>query len=260
MIRTLIADDEPLAREGLRSRLELERDIAVVGEAEDGQAAVEAILRLQPDLVFLDIQMPGLDGFEVLKRVASALPPVIVFVTAYDRYALRAFEAHALDYLLKPFNAARFLDVLRRARRELDRGDLQDRHRRILQLVRDNPGGRTPGEAAARPPVRGGLARLPVKDGERFLLLDAGEIEFLEAAGNYVRVAARGKRFQLRTTLRELEQQLDGDAFVRIHRSTLVNVSHIREIVPEWHGDYDVILADGTRLRMSRTYRPNLLP
>ncbi len=251
MIRTLVVDDEPLAREGVRVRLESERDVQLVGEAGDGPAAVEAIRRLLPDLVVLDVQMPGMDGFEVLARVADACLPAVVFVTAYDRYALRAFEVHALDYLLKPFTAARLHDAIERVRRELARDDDRDDLAAVMGMIGARERGVAPAEYAGR---------WAVKDGERYLMLRAEEVDWIEAAANYVRFHARGTSFLLRSTLAAVAATLDPRRFARIHRSTIVNIDRVREVRPEWHGDFDVLLAGGQVLRMSRRYREALLP
>jgi two-component system LytT family response regulator len=261
MIRTLVVDDEPLAREGVRVRLESERDVELVGEAGDGPAAVEAIRRLLPDLVVLDVQMPGIDGFEVLARVADTCLPAVIFVTAYDRYALRAFEVHALDYLLKPFTAARLHDAMNRVRRELERDGDRDDLAAVVGMI----GARERGRAPDAPP--GSQAprdthyteRWAVKDGERYLMLRADEVDWIEAAANYVRFHARDTSFLLRSTLAAVAGTLDPRRFARIHRSTIVNIDRVREVRPEWHGDFDVLLAGGQLLRMSRRYREALL-
>jgi two-component system LytT family response regulator len=256
MIRTLVVDDEPLAREGIRVRLAVERDVEVVGEAADGPAAVEAIRRLLPDLVMLDVQMPGMNGFEVLARVAGDCLPAVVFVTAYDSYALRAFEVHALDYLLKPFTAARLHEAVARARESLERdGDRADLDA-MLRLIEERE------RSGANPPAdrRPGQARRwALRDGERWLMLRADEVDWIEAAANYVRFHARGTAFLLRGTMAALEATLDPRQFARIHRSTIVNLDRVREVRPEWHGDFDVVLTDGQVLRMSRRYRQALL-
>ena len=279
MIRVLVVDDEPLAREGIKVRLEREADMEVVGEAADGPEAVAAITTLHPDLVFLDVQMPGMDGFEVVERVAGVHLPVIVFATAYDEYALRAFEVHALDYLLKPVTARRFEEALRRARTEVGRGMERETHRRLVELLDAWRSAATVSAAThALPPeppqqqqppppapqaLHGGgayLTRLVVRDGERFLLLRAEEIDWVESAANYVRLHARGTSYLVRATMAELERRLDPSRFTRIHRSTIVNTDRIREIRPEWHGDFDVVLTTGKALRLSRSYRDRLLP
>ncbi len=256
MIRTLVVDDEPLAREGIRVRLANERDVQVIGEAADGPAAVDAIRRLLPDLVMLDVQMPGMSGFEVLARVADVCLPAVVFVTAHDSYALRAFEVHALDYLLKPYTAARLHEAVERARELLERdGDRADLAA-MMGLIEDReraeaaaPGTKSPGPAR----------RWALRDGERWLMLRADEVDWIEAAANYVRFHARGTSFLLRGTMAALEGTLDPRQFARIHRSTIVNLDRVREVRPEWHGDFDVVLANGEVLRMSRRYRQSLL-
>ncbi len=248
MIRTLLVDDEPPARAGLRVRLAGERDIEIVGEAPDGPAAVEAIRSLRPDLVFLDVQMPGMDGFEVLSRAGGECLPIVVFVTAYDRYAIRAFDVHALDYLLKPYTAERLNQSLERARHELAREGAQG-PAAVAEML----------DAREREAGAKSVQRWAVKDGPRFVLLKAEEVDWIEAAANYVRFHAKGKAYLLRGTLSALERSLDTTRFARIHRSIIVNVDRVKEIRPEWHGDFDVVLQDGKVLRMSRNYREALL-
>jgi len=250
-IRVLIVDDEPPARKVLRLRLAKEADIRIIGEAGSGPAAVEQITRLRPDLVFLDIQMPVMGGFEVLEQVAGVHLPVVVFVTAYDEYAVKAFDAHALDYLLKPFTLARFKRALERAREELAReGDLES-HRRLLELVRAHTSGRITGEY---------LMRLPVKKAGRYQLVDVERIDWIESAANYLRLHVGEESFLIRRTMKELERDLDPKRFARIHRSLAVNIDRVAEIRPDASGDFTVRLRDGTRLRMTRTYRTRLLP
>lgn len=248
MIRTVIVDDEPLAREGLRVRLGLERDIALVGETGDGPGAVALIRREMPDLVLLDVQMPGMDGFEVLARVAGDCLPSIIFVTAHDRYALRAFEVHAVDYLLKPLDGARLREAVDRVRRALAMGQAAPPEG-LVNLLASREGRRELGHAR----------RWAVREDEHFVLLRAEEVDWIEAAANYVRFHARGKVFLLRCTMAALEQTLDPKRFARIHRSTIVNLDRVREIRPEWHGDYDVVLTTGEVLRLGRRYRDALL-
>ena len=280
LIRTVLVDDEPLAREGLRVRLGREEDVEIVGEADDGPTAVDMILSLRPDLVFLDVQMPGFDGFDVVSRTASTYLPRIIFVTAYDRYALRAFEVHALDYLLKPIAHRRFQEALRRARHELTRRDREgvaarshedtvsdnesltavaDRLRRMLdeREAALGSGGAVPRPA---PPVDARYAlRFTVRDGERYVLIRVADVDWAEASANYVRLHVGPKTFQMRTTMSDLERQLDPAQFARIHRSAIVNLDRIREIRPEWHGEYEVALVTGATLRLSRGYRDRLL-
>lgn len=233
MIRALIVDDEPLARRGIRLRLAEHADIEIVGEAEDGPAAARMITALLPDLVFLDVQLPGMSGFDVLADTAEIHLPVIVFVTAYDQYAVNAFEVRAIDYLLKPIAKDRFDEALRRARRELAEGK--------------------------RPAADLLATRLTVRKGDRYLLVKLEDIDWLEAAGNYVEVHARGVESLIRATLASLERRLDPQRFVRIHRSTIVNVDRVAEIRSDAHGDFDVTLTGGKVLRMTRNFSERLL-
>jgi len=275
VIRTVLVDDEPLAREGLRVRLGREDDIEIIGEASDGPSAVDAIVALRPDLVFLDVQIPGFDGFDVVSRIASTHLPTIVFVTAYDRYALRAFEVHALDYLLKPIAHRRFQEALRRARHELThrdqddvfpRGDAGAREADALSVVAERlrrllDDREVVGPAPAAPVANGPryAVRFTVRDGERYVLVRVNEVDWAEASANYVRLHVGSRTFQMRTTMSELERQLDPGQFTRIHRSAIVNLDRIREIRPEWHGEYEVLLTTGATLRLSRGYRDRLL-
>jgi two-component system LytT family response regulator len=245
-IRTLIVDDEPLARQRLRTLLQDEPDVEVVGECAGGREAIAAIGRQAPDLVFLDVQMPAPDGFGVIQAVGVERMPAVIFVTAYDRYALQAFEVQALDYLLKPFDRDRFRKALGRARAQLERSRAGDLGDRLAALLEDVQGGRKPVE------------RLVIKSGGRVFFLRAAEIDWVEAAGNYLRLHVGREVHLLRETLNGLEARLDPEQFLRIHRSTLVNVERIREIQPLFHGDGVVVLRDGTELPMSRGYRQQL--
>ncbi len=246
VIRTLIVDDEALARDGVRIHLQQQPDFEVVGEAEDGTAAVNAIRELDPDVVFLDVQMPGLDGFGVLRELGAAALPEIVFVTAYDQFALQAFEAHALDYLLKPFDAERFGASLDRVRRQLTsrrRASVDDR---LAALLAD---------LDQRPQF---LERVAVRSGSRIVILRTADIDWIEAAANYVKLHANGRSYLLRETMSGIERSLDPERFLRIHRSTIVNLDRVRELEPLFQGDYLVLLQDGTRLTSSRGYRDNM--
>jgi two-component system LytT family response regulator len=247
-LRTLIVDDEPLARQGLSVRLEREAGIAIVGEANDGPSAVAAILSLRPDLVFLDIQMPGCDGFDVISRVGREHLPGVIFVTAYDQFALQAFSVHALDYLLKPISDDRFRAALERARAALARADdVAAEQVRALLDAREAAG-------STSYPVR-----FTVRDGERYVLLRTADVDWVEAAANYLVLHAGARSFQLRMTMTELERRLDPSQFARVHRSTLVNLDRIASIEPEQHGEYQVVLKSGARRRLSRSYRDRLL-
>jgi two-component system LytT family response regulator len=257
-IRTLVADDEPLAREGLRVRLNREEDVEIVGEANDGPSTVSAILSLRPDVVFLDVQMPGMDGFEVVARTASEHLPVVVFVTAFDRYALRAFAAHALDYLLKPIAHRRFQDALQRVRRELDRNATRESVERLRSLLETRD---ADAAAVALPASRVSryTTRFTSRDGDRLVLVRTADVDWVEAAANYVRLHVGARSFSVRMPMGEVERRLDPVQFVRVHRSAIVNVDRIAEIRPDWHGEYQVALTTGASLRLSRGYRDRLL-
>jgi two-component system LytT family response regulator len=245
-IRTLVVDDEPMARERVLSLLQQEEDVEVVGECSDGAQAVAAIQHQSPDLVFLDVQMPGVDGFGEIEAVGSERMPTVVFVTAYDEYALRAFEVHALDYLLKPFGRDRFQETLKHARASLERRRAGDLGRRLLALVNDIK------------PERPNLERLVVKSGGRVFFLRTEEIDWIEAAGNYVRLHLGEESHLFRETMNRMETRLDTRRFVRIHRSRIVNTERIKELQPWFNGEYVVILRNGTRLPLSRGYRDRL--
>ncbi len=252
-IRTVIVDDEPLARDGVRLLLAGIPDVEVVGEAGDGASAVRTIGALNPDVVLLDVQMPGMTGFDVVERVSASHLPLIVFVTAYDAYALRAFEVHAFDYLLKPVSRARLADAMTRVREDLTRGGAG--RERVLDVV-DSVRLAQAGQPMARARYTN---RFAVVDRDRYVLVRTAEIEWVDAAANYVRMNARCRGYLLRMTLAEMERRLDPAQFTRIHRSTIVNTARVREIKPDAHGDYDVVLLDGPTLRMSRSFRERLL-
>lgn len=239
MIRTVIADDEPLARDGLRTRIAGKEGLTLVGEAANGFEALKAIAALAPDLLFLDVQMPGLNGLEVLRRAPTRVPAVVL-VTAHDRFAVQAFEAAVLDFLLKPINEARFDDVLGRVRRSLN-AVLQERAPRGL-------------------PPAAPLTRFAVKDRDRFILLKPQEVDWIHSAANYAELHSGSRSFLVRMTMSELDEKLDPVQFVRIHRSTIVNVDRVTEIRPVFHGEFHVVIQDGTKLRLSRRYRDRLLP
>ena len=242
-LRVVLVDDEPLARERLRTLLETEADVELVAECADGVEAVAAVRSGRPDLVFLDVQMPGMDGFEVLDALDPATLPAVVFVTAYDRYALRAFDVHAVDYLLKPFDRQRFASALERARLDL-RAD--DAGRRILALVADLRRERRPQQ------------RIVVKAAGRVFFLRPAEIDWMEAAGNYVRLHVGKKSHLVRETMKGLEDRLDPDTFVRIHRSRIVNLDRVRELQPWFHGEHLIVLTSGEQLTTSRRHSVRL--
>ena len=245
-IRTLIVDDEPLARERLASLLMAEQDIEIVGQCRDGEEPVTAIVDHEPDLVFLDVQMPQMNGFEVIDAVGGDRMPLVIFVTAFDQHALRAFQVRALDYLLKPFDRERFSEALERARRQVEREETGDLGRRLLALVKD----------LRRDQPR--AERLVVKSGGRLFFLRADEIDWVEAAGNYVRLHVGTTSHLLRETMNAIEGRLDPEKFFRIHRSRIVNMERIQELQPWVNGEYAVLLRTGTRLTLSRGYREKL--
>lgn len=248
-LRVLLADDEKPARSRLIDLLEKQQGIEIAGVAHDGREAVALIREQKPDLVFLDIQMPELDGFGVLREILPACIPVTIFVTAYDKYAIRAFEAHALDYLLKPFSDERFEASLERARNQIRARKAGELARRISGLLADTAGAEAPTDA---PPC---LQRLVLRSGGRVTFLKVDEIDWIEAAGVYVYLHAAGKAILFRSTVGQILTRLDPRHFVRIHRSAAINTSRIRELQPRSHGEYTVLLQDGTELTLSRSYR-----
>ncbi|MGA3373411.1 MAG: LytTR family DNA-binding domain-containing protein [Terracidiphilus sp.] len=246
-IRTLIVDDEPLSRAMLRSFLADDAEIDLIGECGDGYTAIEMIESAAPDLVFLDIQMPDLDGFGVLRALAPAAIPNLVFVTAYDQFALKAFDVHAIDYLLKPFDRERFERTLARAKQQIALQKREDVNVELLRIL---------SEQSARPqPVK----RILVKSGDKALFVRPDEILWVEAQGNYVALHAGAQSFLLRQTINTLEKQLDPARFQRIHRSIIVNLDAIREMHPAGRGEYEIILKNGVTLKLSHTYRESFL-
>jgi two-component system LytT family response regulator len=244
--RVLIADDEPLGRARLRMLLAEEPWLEVVAECADGRATIAAIEKFSPELVFLDVQMPGGSGFDVIDAVGAGRMPFVIFVTAFDRYALRAFDVHALDYLLKPFDRDRFRDALARARERIERHSNGDLERRLLALVNDLKPGNQP------------LERFVIKSSGRVFFLRAEDIEWIEAAGNYVKLHVGAETHVFRETMNSLEARLNPSTFFRIHRSHIVNIERVRELQPWFNGEYVVFLTSGARLTLSRGYREKL--
>lgn len=245
-IRALIVDDEPLAREGIALRLTRHPDIEVVGAIGRPSEAVSAIKRLAPDLLFLDVQMPGMSGFDVLRKTGLESVPVVVFVTAHDQYALDAFRAHAMDYLLKPVDDDRFDDALDRARRQLASRRDGETARRLHELLAESG------------PTAVFQDRLPIKDGNGIRFVAVDEIERIQADGDYVRLHTMGKSHLVREKLGELERSLDPKRFLRIHRSAIVRLASIVEVQPYFHGEYIIVTRSGARVKVSRTYRDAL--
>ena len=248
-IRALIVDDEPLARTGVQQLVEPLDDVTVVGEAADGPEAVRQIDKQAPDLVFLDVQMPEMTGLEVVREVGVDDMPLTIFVTAYDQYALKAFEAHALDYLLKPIEEERFAEALERARRQLQRADaeaLRDQLRGVLREYAEEDG-----EDA-------GIERFTIRSRNRIYFVDTEDVQWIESEGDYVALHDGEEAHLVRKTMKQLEQELDPDRFLRVHRSYIVNADYIEELRPLDHGTYQLRMASGTPLKTSRGYSDNV--
>ena len=243
-MRALIVDDEPLARRGVVLRLKKFRDVEVVGECGDGSSAVEKILELSPDVVFLDVQMPGMDGFEVLRALPKEDLPGIIFLTAYEQHALRAFEVHALDYLLKPVDDERFGSALQRARQRTNHDSKLQMAERILRLLEENS--------------TKYVSRFPVRIGSRIQVVLTDDINWIAAAGDYAELHTAQHCQLLRETMNSLEQKLDPSQFLRIHRSRIVRMGCIRELLPIDNREYVVKLSDGSEHRSSRSYADRL--
>ena len=243
-MRALIVDDEPLARSGVAVRLSKFPDVEVVGESGDGPSAVEKILQLSPDVVFLDVQMPGMDGFEVLRALPSEDLPLVIFLTAYEQHALRAFEVHALDYLLKPLDDERFARAVQRARQVQDTNSKIRMSERLLRLLGENFGRY--------------VSRFPVRTGVRIQVVLTDDIEWIAAAGDYVELHFGGRHHLLRETMNSMEQKLDPAKFLRIHRSRIVRSTCVRELQALDNREYLVKLSDGSEHRSSRSYAVRL--
>jgi two-component system LytT family response regulator len=254
-VRTLIVDDEPAARRGVRLLLERDPTVEIVGEAAGGAEAAEIIKREKPDLVFLDVQMPGCDGFEALNKVGTAASPAVVFVTAYDEHALRAFEVNAVDYLLKPYDDARFSAALQRGKQAVRQREADTVNSRLTQLL----------DYLQHDPTRGASAkeegpgdRILLKSSGEIFFLKAEEIDWIEAEGDYMKFHVAGRAHLMRETMARLEARLDSKRFIRIHRSTIVNIDRMRKLSPSFAGEYAVILHDGTKLKLSRGYHERI--
>jgi len=245
-IRTLIADDESLARKRLRELVQHDTEIEIVAECANGSETLTALRRFRPDLVFLDIQMPGLDGISLMEAISQEWSPMIIFVTAYEQYAIKAFDLQALDYLLKPFDRARFTQALQRAKERSQARQEREVNKQILELLT---------EIKEKPRY---LDRLVIKNNDRVIIVKIDEINWIEAEGNYVRIHYGKQSALIRETLSRLASQLDPHKFPRIHRSRLVNIERIQELHPWSHRDYRILLADGTELTLSRNYREPL--
>jgi len=250
VVRTVIADDEHLARRKLRILLDSEPEVQVVAECHNGGQTLAAIRALRPDLLLLDIQMPDLDGFQVLSEILPDEMPVVIFTSAYDQYAIRAFEAHALDYLLKPFDQGRLHQSMERARFELRQSKDREITHRILELLSR--------VKSDKQPVSEFEGRLVIKTKGRIVFLNLDEIDWVEAAANYVRLNVGKESYLFRETISRTLERLNPTDFIRIHRSVIVNVRKIKELIPVNSGEYIVVLKSGKELSCSRGYRANV--
>ena len=258
-IRTLIVDDEPLARRGLELRLAKHADIEIVAQAGNGRQAFHAVSNLRPDLMLLDVQMPGVDGFELLRALPATQIPLTIFVTAYDQYALAAFAASALDYLLKPVDDARLDESLDRARARLAERKAEDKYERLLKLIATLPNaGDIKLDELASEDTQHVPGKLTIKDGSRLVRVDIDSIRWIDAAGDYMCIHAGEETHVLRGTMHDLERRLDPQRFARIHRSTIVNVARVKELRPHHNGEYFLVLDSGQELKLSRSYKDKL--
>ncbi len=249
-IKTLIIDDEPLARLRIRELLAEDEEISIIGECGDGDEAVICIFELKPDLVFLDVQMPERDGFEVVSAVGAENIPVVIFVTAFDQYALQAFEVSALGYLLKPFDDSRFFHTLERAKRQIRQAPQSGEGTQYKELI-------TSLVERVKPP-QNFLQKVLIKSRDRLTFLETDKIEWISSEGNYVCFHVQKSSYTLRETISNLEKQLNPDQFLRINRSIIININHVKELQQMFHGDYKVILNDNTQFTLSRRFRDRL--
>jgi len=261
MLKALIVDDEDLARRGLEIRLQRFADVEICGECRNGREAIDAVRDRLPDVVFLDVQMPGIDGFEVLRRLSGSRMPIVIFVTAYDEFALRAFEANALDYLLKPINDERLAAAIERAHQALDARLASEHRSKLLKLVCELTGreltleGAIAEAAAGREPFP---QRLAIRDSGKTVNVRVDSIDWIDAAGDYMCVHTDEDTYVLRGTMKHLEQLLDPETFVRVHRSTIVNRLRVRSLRPHRNGEYFLTLDNRRELKLSRKYKANL--
>jgi len=259
-IRAIIVDDEELARRGIEIRLAAHPDVQIVGHCENGREALEAVVREKPDLMFLDIQMPGMSGFDVLARLPHESMPMIVFVTAYDRFALDAFEAQALDYLLKPINDTRFAQALERVRSFWRQKSAVAQRDKLMELIAATKGSAALDSEEIQRQLDAAVGPeypevLPIRDDHGTVRLDVSHIDWIDAAGDYMCVHADGRTYVLRETMKSLEAILDPKVFQRVHRSTIVNIQRVRRLRPHTNGEYFLTLDDGQEIKLSRSYR-----
>jgi two-component system LytT family response regulator len=257
-IRTIIVDDEPLARRGLELRLSEASDIEIVRQCANGREAISAITDLAPDLMFLDVQMPGLSGLDVIAQVPQQSLPMIVFVTAFDRFAIQAFDAHALDYLLKPVDDGRLARALDRVRAQWQQQQAVAQREQLMALLAETTGkGEIEADAlaAAGRTVRRYATVLPIRVGRETIRLDVSTIDWVDAAGDYMCLHAAGQTHVLRATMKELEEMLDPRLFQRVHRSTIVNLARVAALRPHLNGECFLRLQSGQEIKLSRSYR-----
>ncbi len=261
-LRTIIVDDEELARRGIELRLAPHSDVEIVAHCVNGREAIAAVAETQPDLMFLDIQMPGLSGFEVLARLPQESMPMVIFVTAFDRFALDAFEAQAIDYLLKPINDVRFAQALDRVRGYWQQKNALNQREKLMNLLANTQGAGTVDEQSLRECLQTNNESnpqypriLPIRDDAGTVRLDVTTIDWVDAAGDYMCVHADGRTYVLRETMKSLEAVLDPKIFQRVHRSTIVNVQRVRRLRPHTNGEYFLTLDDGQEIKLSRSYR-----
>lgn len=253
-LTVMVADDEALARRRIVELLEGRSSVRLVGQSATGPATVEAVRKLDPDLLFLDVQMPGLDGFEVLSKLSADERPIVIFSTAYDEYAISAFRVHAVDYLLKPFADERFHESVQRALHAFRTRRAGDLHERLRHLLTEVEEGVEPGSGGPAGSNRH-LRRFAVPEKDRRVMVDAADVDWIEADGDYVSLHVAERTHLLRGTMAALERQLDPARFLRIHRSTIVQLDRVQELTSDEHGNYEVVLRTGRRLRISRSYK-----
>ena len=261
ILKALIVDDEELARRGLEIRLEKFEDIEICAQCRNGREALEAVREHAPDIMFLDVQMPGMDGFDVLRNLSTSNMPAVVFVTAYDEFALKAFDANALDYLLKPINDDRLAEAIERARHDSDERQANEHRSKLLKFVCDLTGQELSLEAALQAASGNGQQypkRLAIRDGSKTTCVDVDAIDWIDAAGDYMCVHANGNTHVLRGTMKHMEELLNPEVFIRVHRSAIVNRHRVESMRPHRNGEYFLSLAGQTELKLSRKYKGNL--
>ncbi|MEO8199648.1 MAG: LytTR family DNA-binding domain-containing protein [Gemmatimonadota bacterium] len=256
-LRVLVVDDEPLARSGVAALARRDEEIDIIGECGNGLSAVDAIRRLAPDLVLLDVQMPEMNGFEVLEMIGPEKMPAVIFITAYDQFAVKAFEVNAVDYLLKPFDDERFQAAMNRAKRTFRENQVGALSQQLLGLLKST-GSASSAEIPVASSPQGFITRLVVKNAGKVLFVRSEEIDWIEAADYYVKLHIAKKSHLLRETMSALEEKLDPARFFRVHRSAIVNLDRVVEIQPYFHGEHILLLEDGSKLKLSRARKEKL--